>query len=885
MGDKSFDKLEKYRKKRNFEVTPEPDGSEQSSSHRSRSPVKKTTSSRSKDVRPQPVPTPPTWAGGVFVIQKHDARRLHYDLRIELGGTMMSWAVPKGPSYDPNAKRLAVEVEDHPMEYNDFEGRIPDGNYGAGDVLIWDRGTYEPAPMNGVPAAIKGDPAALLAWMREKGHFHLRFSGEKLHGGWHLVRTKRREESKPQWLFFKAHDEMANPDLDVVTSRPESVVSGLRATRGPLRATSSSVAQSARELLLAIGEVSKATNGPLMGDGSLYLFEVKFDGYRLLAGKAGNDVRLFSRKTNDWTDRFTLIASAIGRLPAREVVIDGEACAVDDEGRPSFEALQRWLGGDTKSAQIAFAAFDLLWLDGRDLRKAPIEERRELLKALLAGAKPPLSFSSALEGKASELLAAAKRAGLEGLIAKRKGSVYTQGTNANWVKLKFEQRQDAVICGYLPLKGAEVVGALLVAVYDSKGGDLLYAGRVGTGFDDRTRARLAEQLDAMRVAAPKMLNVPKLPKPRFCEPRLVCEVGLGEWTSERIMRFPRFIAMREDKSPEECLREDAIGHTSPAPPPVREVREVREVKETSVKLANPSKILYPRDGITKQDVFDYYTDIAPAMLPHLQGRPIHMQRWPHGIDDEEWFQHRLPPKAPDFVRRIAFLRDKAPWYKLNEKGAIKERIVVDNLETLQWLANLAALTLHQWASHAPPEATTTTQVHNALAQADYVVIDLDPGEATRWEEIIQVAHAVRTLLDALSLTSVVKTSGKRGLHIVIPLARGPSHDDAVHFAEQVARAVAKVMPSIATVERIKDKRRGRLYVDYGQNGGGRTIVCPYTLRAADAAPVSAPLRWEEVTNALDPRAFNLRTMRARIERYGDLYAPCLAPTQTLPTVT
>ena len=840
-----------------------------------------------KDVSAEPIPT------NVFVIQKHDARRLHYDLRIELGGAMMSWAVPKGPSYDPNVKRLAVEVEDHPMEYNDFEGRIPDGEYGAGDVLIWDRGSYEPATMTGMPAAIKNDPAARLAWMRDKGHFHLLFSGEKLHGGWHLVRTKRgagASSSKPQWLFFKAHDEMANPELDIVTSRPESVVSGHRATRGPLRAKASQMAQSARELLLGIGEVSKATSGPLMGDGSAYLFEVKFDGYRLLAGKAGNDVRLFSRKSNDWTDRFALIASAIARLPAREVVVDGEACAVDDEGLPSFEALQRWLGGDTKSAQIAFAAFDLLWLDGRDLRKSPIEERRELLKSLLSGAKPPLSFSSAMEGKASDLLAAAKRAGLEGLIAKRKGSVYTSGTNANWVKLKFEQRQDAVICGYLPLKGAEVVGALLVAVYDSRGGDLVYSGRVGTGFDDRTRAHLAEQLDAMRVRTPKMLNVPKLPHPRFCEPRLVCEVGLGEWTSERIMRFPRFIGMREDKSPEECIREGEMGHVSPPPPPAREVKETkdesvtRRERETSVKLANPTKVLYPRDGITKQDVFDYYTDIAPVMLPHLQGRPIHMQRWPHGIDDEEWFQHRLPPKAPDFVRRIAFLRDKAPWYKLNEKGAIKERIVVDNLPTLQWLANLAALTLHQWASHAPPEATTTTQVHNALAQADYVVIDLDPGEATRWDEIIQVAHAVRTLLDALSLTSVVKTSGKRGLHIVVPLARGPSHDEAVHFAEQVARAVAKVMPSIATVERIKDKRHGRLYVDYGQNGGGRTIVSPYTLRAADGATVSAPLRWEEVTNALNPRDFTLRTMRARMDHYGDLYAPCLEPTQTLPSV-
>ncbi|WXB18872.1 DNA ligase D [Pendulispora albinea] len=817
------------------------------------------------------------------MIQKHDARRLHYDLRLELGGTMMSWAIPKGPSYDPATKRLAVQVEDHPMSYNDFEGRIPDGEYGAGDVLIWDRGTYEPVLDKKAPS---------LEAMRDKGHFHLRFAGEKLQGGWHLVRTKGRLQATradhPQWLFFKAHDETADPALDIVTSRPESVASGRSATRGPGRVTSSPLGQSPRELLLAMGDVSRATNGPIVGDGSHYLFEVKFDGYRLLAGKTGSDVRLFSRKSNDWTDKFSIIAAAIARLPARELVLDGEACVVDDQGRPSFEALQRWLAGDEPDAHIAFAAFDLLWLDGRDLRKRPIEERRELLKGLLATAKPPLSFSSAMTGKVDELLAAAKNAGLEGLIAKRKGSLYTAGPTSNWVKLKFELRQDCVIGGYLPLKGAEVVGALLVGVYDEKGGSLVYAGRVGSGFDDRTRAHLAHLLDGMRVKAPKMAHVPKLPSPRFCEPRLVCEAALGEWTRDGIMRFPRFIGMREDKAPEECLREDGARSESfsDAEGDDEGAGTARRERATGrkVALSNPDKVLYPRDGITKQDIYDYYTDIAEVMLPHLRGRPIHMQRWPHGIDDEEWFQHRLPPKAPEYVRRIPFSKDKAPWYRLAEKGAVKERIVVENLETLQWLANLAALTLHQWASHAPPEATTPTQVHRALAQADYVVIDLDPGESTRWDEVIQIAHAVRTLLEALALVSVVKTSGKRGLHVIVPLARGPSHDDAVAFAEQIARAVAKVMPAIATVERIKEKRRGRLYVDYGQNGGGRTIVSPYTLRAADRAPVSAPLRWDEVTDKLDPKAFNLRTLRDRIAKYGDLLAPCLEPTQTLPAL-
>lgn len=869
-GPRPTDKLAKYRTKRDFGVTPEPapdDAEAGASSHRKRARGKKTAA-----------------RGAAFVVQKHDARRVHYDLRLEIGGTMMSWAVPKGPSYDPNVKRLAVEVEDHPMEYNTFEGRIPDGQYGAGDVLLWDRGTYETIPPG------QEEP------MRAKGHLHVRFFGDKLRGGWHVVRTKTRagESGHPQWLFFKAQDEAADPDRDILTERPESVVSGHRATRGPRRVSASATGRSASELLLAMGEVCRATTAPLVGNGTDYLFEIKFDGYRLLAGKAGADARLFTRKQNDWTSRFAAIAQALLQLEAREVVIDGEACIVDDEGRPSFEALQQWLAGEKTDGKLAFAAFDLLWLDGRDRRSQPIEERRELLQALLKRARAPLSFSSAMETSADNplpsLLAAAKKAGLEGLIAKRKGSRYTAGETRNWLKLKFERRQECVICGDFPLKDTDLPGSLILASRSALGEELVYVGRAGSGLDDRTRKRLAKLLEPIRVRAPQVADVPRLSGgPRFCEPRLVCEVVFAEWTRDRVMRFPRFVGLREDKSPDEVVLEgggpaaagapDASEAAGDAPPPPAATRARHEVP-----LSNPDKVLYPRDGFTKRDVYDYYTAIAPVMLPHLRGRPIHMQRWPNGIDAAEWFQHRLPPNAPDFVRRIPFSKTDVPWYRHRDGKDRKERVVVDNVETLQWLTNLAALTLHQWASHVPDEARTAAAMRDALGQADYVCIDLDPGDKTTWGELIRVAHAVRTLLEALSLESVVKTSGKRGLHVLIPLARGPSHDDAVVFGEQLARAVAKVLPDIATVERIKRSRGGRLYVDYGQNGGGRTIVAPYTLRAADRAPVSTPIRWDEVTEKLDPGALNLQTVRARVERYGDLLAPCLNPTQVLPSL-
>jgi bifunctional non-homologous end joining protein LigD len=831
-------RLSTYEAKRRFDSTPEPQGSSQGGS-----PTEKKTAL-------------------AFVVQKHDARRLHYDLRLEIDGAMASWAVPKGPSYDPSVKRLAVQVEDHPLEYNTFEGRIPEGQYGAGDVLVWDSGTYETVP-----------PGQELAMLR-KGHLHVRLAGQKLVGEWHLVLTgKDREEQKDkgpaQWLFFKAKDRFANAAYDVVVEGPESVVSGRQGMRGPRRAGASEQGTSARALHDLVGEPMLANAATSLADPAAWLFEVKYDGYRVLACKAGDEVRLYTRKGNDWTDRFPPIAAAVARLRARECIVDGEACVVDEAGTPSFHALQEWLGGGSKHAHIGFAAFDLPWLDGRDLRGEPLEVRRELLQKLLEGEPPPMSFSRAVGGDVVQLLTAAKQAGLEGLMAKRKGSTYVSGRSPSWLKLRFDRRQEAAVIGWTPLSGNERdMGALCLGVVED--GKLVYAGRVGTGFSDRERTEWARRLEASpRVKAPAAARVPRIKDARWVEPTFVVECGFQEWTSDGTMRTPRFLGLREDKDPMDCPKEaDAAidpGERDPdaAPPP-------SVVRRDGPRLTNPDKVLFPRDGITKRQIWDYYTAIAPVMLPHLAGRPLTLQRYPDGIDGEEWYQHNVPAKVPPFLRLV----DVGPRHDN------KKRIVCDSLDTLQWLANLAALTLHTWCSHVPPQATTRAAIDHALAQPDYVVLDLDPGDGP-WAHLVEVAVAVRRLLEALELASFVKTSGKRGVHIVVPVA-GVTHEKATAFAESVARAVAKVLPEVATVERMKDKRGGRLYVDYGQNGEGRTIVAPYTIRARDGAVVSTPIRWEELTEDLDPGRFTVRTILARVEKYGDLYAGSLGGKQRLP---
>jgi bifunctional non-homologous end joining protein LigD len=818
-------RLKTYEAKRDFRVTPEP----------------------------APGPSKPRVATSQprFVVHKHDATRLHYDLRLEMDGALASWAIPKGPSYDPAVKRLAVQTEDHPLEYGNFEGRIPDGEYGAGDSIIWDRGTYETIP------------PGQASQQRKKGHLFIELHGEKLKGRWHLVRT-RPLGGKEQWLLFKAKDGTEDPRYDVIAERPESVLSGRRVTRGPVSKKTLRASHPDPEALLKkvwppmLATLSKPTS---VEEGA-YVFEVKYDGYRGIAALSGGRLAFQSRNGLDLSSRFPDVARALSRIKVGEAVIDGEVVARDARGVSHFQQLM------AAGAEHQYVAFDLLWLEGEDLRPRPLEERRDLLESVLAGVPAPIVLSERLEGSVSEVLAEAKRRGLEGAIAKRRGSPYSPGRSSDWLKLKVSQAQEVAIIGFTPIsRGGDEIGALLVAVHDGSG--FRYAGKVGTGFSNELRLQLRAMLEQDRIDRSPAADAPRMRDAIWVKPRYVAQVAFTEWTQDGKLRHPSFQGLREDKKPEEAIRElpqevqggrakaakgsaeSTPGRGKKAAPPPSEIEPVA--------LTNPDRLVFPRSKLTKRDVFDYYRKIAPVMVPALQGRPLTLQQWPKGIDGPSFFRQNVSGAPP-----------WATFVDVEHERRKVRHLIVDRPETLLWLANQSALTLHIWSSRVPH-----------LSEPDWVVFDLDPTEG-RWEELIQIANALRALLEQLGLESVPKTSGKRGLHVLVPVARGHTYADALDFAVAITRVLEQGLPQIATTERSVSKRGGRIYLDAFQNGQGKTIVAPYSLRALEGAPVSTPLRWREVTPKLDPMQFNLKTVPPRVEEVGDLFAPALAGKQRLP---
>jgi bifunctional non-homologous end joining protein LigD len=783
---------------------------------------------RKRDFRktPEPPPKPaPVHAVATFMVHKHDASRLHYDLRLEMGGALASWAIPKGPSYDPSVKRLAVQTEDHPLEYGQFEGRIPDGEYGAGDSLIWDRGSYETIP--------PGQGEA----QRQKGHLHIQLNGDKLRGRWHLVRT-RGAAGKPQWLFFKAKDEAADASFDVVASRPESVVSGRRVTRGPERAKVLRAVHPLPEKLLerVFPPMLATLIDEAPADESAFLCENKYDGFRALCALSGGRVAMWSRNQLDLAGRFPAIAKALSRLVVGEAVIDGEAVALDREGVSRFEALQQ--GGESM-----LYAFDLLWLNGEDLRQRPLEERRELLESLLSNVAAPLALAERLDGGPEKALAKIARQGGEGIVIKRRGSVYEPKRSRNWLKLKAQNTSELAIVGYTPATNSDqMVGALLLAVNDH--GKLRFAGKVGTGFSTKQRRELKRELSAAAVDEPP-LKAPRMRDAIWVEPRLVAQVRFTEWTQDGKLRHPSFQGLRPDKKPEEAVREIA------AP-------------QQKVTLTNPDKVLYPESGYTKTDVLGYYQAMGGPLMTALKDRPIAFEQFHDGISKRGIFRQNVTHPQP--------------WMHLvdtptsTKKGTAKH-LVPDSPEALAWLAQNNALTVHMWSSR-----------DGHLGMPDWVVFDLDPADGESFAQVVPVAQALHRLFEEMSLPSLPKTSGKRGLHVLVPLAPGHTHEDAYKFAVRIGEGLASALPQI-TLERPKKERRGRLYFDCVQNGYGKTIIAPYSLRASAGAPVSTPLRWSEVTEKLIPAEFNLKTILERLDRVGDLFATFLSSGVRLPRIT
>jgi bifunctional non-homologous end joining protein LigD len=894
------DPLETYRKKRDFTVTPEP----------------------------APERSAPAPAGALrYMVHKHDATRLHYDLRFEIDGVLTSWACPKGPSYDPAQKRLAVETEDHPLAYGDFEGRIPDGEYGAGDSIIWDRGTYDTVPPGQVHE------------QRRKGHLHVVFDGEKLEGGWHLVRT-RPQGGKAQWLLFKAKDGTENPDFDVVAERPESVASGRRLTRGPETQRSLRGVHPDPEVLLGkvwppmLAVLAKGTPAPA----DRYVYEVKYDGYRAVAAVSGGKVTVRSRNDLDFAARFPWVAPALKQVVVGEAVFDGELVALDEAGVSRFQKL-----GDP-SAEHRYAVFDLLWLDGEDLRSRPLEERRELLESVMANTQPPLELAQRVPGEEKNALAEAKRRGWEGLLAKLRGSPYVGARSADWLKLKVLGTDELVIAGWTPISnGAAEVGALLVAA--KRGKRFVYAGKVGTGFDRPMRRRLLTLLKKDEVPRAAVDDAPRMRDAHWVTPRHVAELQFTEWTRDGKLRHPSFQGLREDKGPQE-IGEDrqnspsatrrsakasgaraagrtvsaararttaserggkaagksggrsagstkkkgraspqaksdgdpdgATGFFGTAQPegfgtwhsnrgteeapadPVATSPAPAAPPPAVVPITHPEKVLFPVSKITKSDVRAYMDAVAPALIAALRGRPLSMQQFPQGIGKPGIFRQGAT-SAPPWIPRVSVQHVDHPL----------EHIVVDRPETVSWLANQSALTLHMTSSRAA-----------TVENPDWVAFDFDP--AAGWEQIAPLAKALKGLLDELKLVSVPKTSGKRGLHVFVPLGPGQSHAQALAFAEAITGALAARFPDQGTTERSLNRRRGRLYLDAFQNGRLKTMVAPYSIRPVEGAPVSTPLEWDEVDARLDPGKFNIRTVPARLRERGDLFAPALAGKQRLP---
>ena len=824
-------KLPEYEAKRDFSVTSEP---------------------APGSMAPSAVPT--------FMIHKHHASRLHYDLRLEMDGALASWAVPKGPSYDPDVKRLAVQTEDHPLEYGSFEGRIPDGEYGAGDSLIWDRGTYDTVP------------PGQASQQRQKGHLHIAMNGEKLRGQWHLVRTRGGAGTKSNWILFKARDARADKGRDVVAEAPGSVVSGRATTRGPERRQLRISHAAPDKLLERVFPPMLATlvDAPPEPEGD-WLYEVKYDGYRALAGISRREVALWTRNALDLGARFPAVARALGRLAVGEAVVDGEIVVLDAQGASRFQLLQEG------SQDALFFAFDLLWLDGQDLRARPIEERRDLLASVMSNVPAPLRLAERVEGSVADALARMEREGQEGLIAKRRHSLYVGARSRDWLKLKVQKSQEVAIIGFTPSTASDkLIGALLLGVM--KSGQLAFAGKVGTGFTQAQRAELKRELNKLKVAVSPAKDAPRLRDATWVEPKLVAQVRFTEWTTDGKLRHPAFLGLRDDKGPGETQPETPV-----APPrgqqgkhgdgkhgrhdgqPKGSPMSASAPASTSslVKLTNPDKVLYPRDGYTKRQVADYYAAVTAPLLRALADRPLALQHWPDGIDKTTFFRQSILGK------------DKAPWMKIvstptSTRAGSAEHLVADRPEALQWLAQRATLTVHMWSSRA-----------GSLDQPDWVVFDLDPGEGSDIAQTIPVAHALRRLFEELSLPSIPKTTGKRGLHILVPLLPGHSHEDAVSFAVNIGQAVTSVVKE-ATLERSLAKRRGRLYLDCYQNGYGKTIVAPYSPRALDGAPVSAPLKWSEVEEGLDGRAFTIATMPERLAKLGDLFAPALTAGVRLP---
>jgi len=812
------DSLKKYREKRNFEVTSEPaEGGE-----------------ANEDAR-------------AFVIQKHWASRLHYDFRLELDGAMKSWAVPKGPCYDPAVKRMAVQVEDHPIAYNQFEGQIPEGQYGAGKVIIWDEGTWMPV----------GDPRKGY----RDGHLKFDLQGAKMQGRWALIRLKGKEsEKQPPWLLIKDRDDFSRPERDfsVVDEMPDSVVPLRKMGKGAGpkdKATSRSNAQPALPGIAADLPAQLKPQLATLVDGVPqhapdWLYEMKFDGYRLVARIEGEDVRLFTRNGHDWSAKLPHLVEALRALPAKWAWVDGEIVMLDREGIPNFQSLQNAFDND-RTQDIVFYAFDLPFIGLRDLRQEPLGVRRALLQQLMDTAEDDhLRFSEAFEAAPSDLVATACRMGLEGIMAKRLSSPYVSRRSDTWVKVKCARRQEFAIVGYTAPKGSRAgLGALLLAVTEQDG-SLRYAGKVGTGFDDASLVSLQKRLAAMETDKKPVANAPAAGGVRWVKPELIAEVSFGEWTSGGHIRHSVFRGLRQDKPVKAISREKAV--------PVKDIDSETPASKTSRskggKLTNPDRVIDPSTKLTKLDLARYYGLISPLMLAHLKGRPVSFLRAPAGIQGEFFFQKHLEAAMPGVKSLPAKLDpDHPPLLEVPTAEAIMSAVQMNVVE------------FHTWNA-----------VKTSIGKPDRLMLDLDPGEGVQWPTMQQAANLVRVLLQEIGLQAWLKTSGGKGLHVVVPLRKQYDWDTVKRFSQAVVQHLARTLPQLFVAKSGPKNRVGKIFADYLRNGFGATTVCAWSARARPGLGISVPVTWDELDKLTSGAHWTIQDVHSRLDVGNtpwDDYAP------------
>lgn len=829
------DSLKKYREKRNFQVTSEPAGGGEAN----------------EDAR-------------AFVIQKHWASRLHYDFRLELDGAMKSWAVPKGPCYDPAVKRMAVQVEDHPIAYNQFEGQIPEGQYGAGKVIIWDEGKWMPV----------GDPRKGY----RDGHLKFDLQGVKMQGRWALIRLKGKESDKqPPWLLIKDRDAFARPEREfsVVDEMPDSVVP-LRAAKARSPDRSENQPEPSTDGQRALPGVAADLPAHLkpqlatLVDGVPHhapdwLYEMKFDGYRLVVRIEGDDVRLYTRNGHDWSAKLPHLVDAFRALPAKWAWVDGEIVMLDREGIPNFQALQNAFDGE-RTQDIVFYAFDLPFIGQRDLRQEPLTVRRALLQQLMDTAEDDhLRFSEALEAAPSDLVATACKMGLEGIMAKRLSSPYVSRRTNTWVKVKCARRQEFAIVGYTAPKGSRAgLGALLLAVTEQDG-SLRYAGKVGTGFDDASLVSLQKRLASIETDKKPAANAPAAGGVRWVKPELIAEVSFGEWTGGGHIRHSVFRGLRQDKPVRAISREKAVpvkdieGDAGATRRAGKAAPATKASRAKGGKLTNPDRVIDPSTKLTKLDLARYYALVAPLMLEHLKGRPVSFLRAPAGIQGEFFFQKHLEAAMPGVKSLPAKLDpDHPPLLEVPTAEAILSAVQMNVVE------------FHTWNA-----------VKTSIGKPDRMLFDLDPGEGVQWPAMQQAANLVRVLLEEIGLKAWLKTSGGKGLHVVVPLRKQYDWDTVKRFSQVIVQHLARTLPQLFVAKSGPKNRVGKIFADYLRNGFGATTVCAWSARARPGLGVSVPVKWEELDKLTGGAHWTIQDIHARLDAGNtpwDDYAPqSLAP--------